>query len=631
MESHSTWNRSRTTEIHVPLLIALAGSALLAAGGSSAQQPPPEAAPPAITADTFKPNTPGNPTGRPNPIAVPPGQEQAILPPRTPRYFQKIFHQFLQAPLPAEIFQQGGVPAVIPEYEVDPDASGRTASYQPLGPTTTAGNAFFQSLGNNGRTCVTCHLPPNAMSVSVENINARWIATTGNDPIFAPVDGADCPNKVAPSNGRAAHSMLLDRGLFRIFLAIPDNPEFTVTVLHDPTDSAATQPPFNKDGCNTDPTYAAPPDSNGNPVPTLSMYRRPRIAGNLMYVQTTRSDVDNGGAAPPAAGVVELSLANPNPATDPIQPSPPPNPVPPLNVDGVVIDPGTGRPVSGNIMWDGREPTFERQAFDATLGHAQAKNPPTDTQVAQMVQFELGIFNAQVWDAWAHQLNGKGALGGPIYLSDGMPGLPPQTAGATFPLFDDWASLPATADRAAQRASVARGEVIFETRTFAINGVAGLTNIGAVKAQQLGTCASCHNQVNTGNDSFVAAQHDIGIGGTSPAPGAPPVTGAPNTFPQPSTLLPIFELDCTASGKTTVYQGPKVVTNDPGLAMITGKCADIGRFTVPQLRGLAARAPYFSDGSAATLLDVVSFYNTRFSIGLSLQDEQDLVAFLRSL
>jgi cytochrome c peroxidase len=630
MASHSTGDRSHISDIHLSLLTALLGPALLVSGASSAQQPPPEAAPPAITADTFKANIPGNSTGHSKPIAVPVGQEQSILPPRTPRYFQKIFHQFLQAPLPAEIFQQGGVPAAIPEYEVDPDASGRTASYQPLGPTPTASNAFFQSLGNNGRTCVTCHLPPNAMSVSVQNINARWIATTGNDPIFAPVDGADCPNKVAPTNSRAAHSMLLDRGLFRIFLAIPDNPEFTVTVLHDPTDSATTQPPFNNDGCNTDPTFAAPPDSNGTPVPTLSMYRRPRIAGNLMYVQITRSDVDNGGATPPTTGA-ELSLANPNPATDPIQPLPPLNPVPPLDVDGFVIDPTTGRAISGNIMWDGREPTLEHQATDATLGHAQATNPPTDTQVAEMVQFELGIFNAQVWDAWAHQLNENGALGGPIYLSNGMPGLPPQVAGATFPLFDDWAGLPAAADRAAQRASVARGEVIFETRTFAINGVAGLTNIGTVKAQQLGTCSSCHNQVNTGNDSFVAAEHDIGIGGTSPAPGASPVPGAPNTFPQPSTLLPIFELDCTASGKTTVYQGPKVVTNDPGLAMITGKCADIGRFTVPQLRGLAARAPYFSDGSAATLLDVVSFYNTRFSIGLSLQDEQDLVAFLRSL
>jgi cytochrome c peroxidase len=39
------------------------------------------------------------------------------------------------------------------------------------------------------------------------------------------------------------------------------------------------------------------------------------------------------------------------------------------------------------------------------------------------------------------------------------------------------------------------------------------------------------------------------------------------------------------------------------------------RFTVPQLRGLAARAP--CDGSAATLLDVVTFYNNRFRIQLS--------------
>jgi cytochrome c peroxidase len=630
MASHLTGNRFNIAHIRLPLIIALLGPALLISRGSSGQQPPPAVAPPAITADSFKTDAAGHSTGHSKPITVPPGQEQSILPPGTPPYFRKIFHQFLQAPLPAEIFQQGGVPAVIPEYEVDPDASGRTASYQPLGPTTTSSNAFFQSLGSNGRTCVTCHLPPNAMSVSTENINSRWNATTGNDPIFAPVDGADCPNKPAPINSRAAHSMLLDRGLFRIFLPIPDNPEFTVTVLHDPTDSATTQPPFNKDGCNTDPTYAAPPDSSGKPVPTLSMYRRPRIAGNLTYVQITRSDVDNGGAPP--AGGTELSLANPNPATDPIQPVPPPNPVPPLIVQGVKIDPGTGRAISGNIMWDGREPTLEQQAIDATHGHAQATTTPSDSQVAEMVQFELGIYNAQVWDAWAHQLNDKGALGGPIYLSNGTPGLSPQVAGATFPLFDDWSSLPVTVDRAAQRASVARGEVIFETRTFSINGVAGLTNIGAVKAQQLGTCSSCHNQVNTGNDSFVAAQHDIGVGGTSPAPGAPPVSPPPpTTFPQPSTELPIFELDCTASGKTTVYQGPKVVTNDPGLAMITGKCADIGRFTVPQLRGLAARAPYFSDGSAATLLDVTSFYNTRFGIGLSNQDEQDLVAFLRSL
>jgi cytochrome c peroxidase len=164
---------------------------------------------------------------------------------------------------------------------------------------------------------------------------------------------------------------------------------------------------------------------------------------------------------------------------------------------------------------------------------------------------------------------------------------------------------------------------------FTINGVAGLNNIGTVKPPQTGTCSTCHNQANTGNDSFPAAQHDIGIGGTKTAPGAAPPPGAPTTIPRPSTELPIFKLTCNA-GKSTVYQGPTVVTNDPGLAMITGLCADIGRFTVPQLRGLAAR-PYFSDGSAATLLDVVTFYNNRFVTGLSNQDIQDLVAFLRNL
>jgi cytochrome c peroxidase len=65
--------------------------------------------------------------------------------------------------------------------------------------------------------------------------------------------------------------------------------------------------------------------------------------------------------------------------------------------------------------------------------------------------------------------------------------------------------------------------------------------------------------------------------------------------------------------------------------MITGQCADIGKLKGPILRGLAARAPYFHNGSAATLRDLVEFYNQRFSIGLTNQQKSDLVAFLNSL
>src|SRR5207244_1479224 len=84
----------------------------------------------------------------------------------------------------------------------------------------------------------------------------------------------------------------------------------------------------------------------------------------------------------------------------------------------------------------------------------------------------------------------------------------------------------------------------------------------------------------------------------------------------------------TLRNKTT---GATVRTTDPGRAMITGKWKDIGRIKGPILRGLTSRAPYFHNGSAATLADVVEFYNIRFGIGFTDQEKADLVAFLSSL
>ncbi|HEX2456062.1 MAG TPA: hypothetical protein VHI99_20350, partial [Vicinamibacterales bacterium] len=77
--------------------------------------------------------------------------------------------------------------------------------------------------------------------------------------------------------------------------------------------------------------------------------------------------------------------------------------------------------------------------------------------------------------------------------------------------------------------------------------------------------------------------------------------------------------------------GETIETTDLGRAMITGKWRDIGKFKGPVLRGLAARAPYFHNGAAATLEEAVDFYNTRFAIGLTAREKADLVAFLRAL
>jgi len=77
--------------------------------------------------------------------------------------------------------------------------------------------------------------------------------------------------------------------------------------------------------------------------------------------------------------------------------------------------------------------------------------------------------------------------------------------------------------------------------------------------------------------------------------------------------------------------GQTFYTTDPGKALITGQCSDIGRGKGLILRGLAARAPYFHNGAAANLSQVVNFYNQRFQINLSSQQMQDLINFLQTL
>jgi cytochrome c peroxidase len=88
--------------------------------------------------------------------------------------------------------------------------------------------------------------------------------------------------------------------------------------------------------------------------------------------------------------------------------------------------------------------------------------------------------------------------------------------------------------------------------------------------------------------------------------------------------LPVYTLRNISTQET-------LRTTDPGRAMTTGKWADISKFKGPILRALAARAPYFHNGSAATLDEVVQFYDTRFNIGFTAREKLDLVAFLRAL
>ena len=55
------------------------------------------------------------------------------------------------------------------------------------------------------------------------------------------------------------------------------------------------------------------------------------------------------------------------------------------------------------------------------------------------------------------------------------------------------------------------------------------------------------------------------------------------------------------------------------------------RVVVRTLRGLASRAPYFHDGSAATLEDVVEHYVRLRGLVLTARQKADLVAYLKTL
>jgi hypothetical protein len=284
------------------------------------------------------------------------------------------------------------------------------------------------------------------------------------------------------------------------------------------------------------------------------------------------------------------------------------------------------------VMWDGRESSpattilqdLAQQADDATVGHAQAARHLTPAEKQAIVAFETALYTAQAVSDDAGALRAAGAKGGPVALAaepffigiNDPIGLNPtgqRFDPRAFTLFDAWMTASGAArDVRLARLAIARGQEVFNTRPIVIAGVAGLNGQTFPNGVTLpdpftGTCTTCHDAPNAGDHS-VKAPLNIGL------------TDAVRR----TADLPLYTLRRIATGETTQ-------TTDPGRAMVTGKWADIGKFKGPVLRGLAARAPYFHNGSAATLEDVVDFYESRFNLQLTAQERADLLAFLRAL
>lgn len=459
---------------------------------------------------------------------------------------------------------------------------GRLGVLMTAGAIDTQGHPFFTPLGSNGRACVTCHQPANAMSLSVAMLRARWRVTAGRDPVFTAIDGSNNPS--LPQDKEASHSLLLNRGLFRVGLPWPPRPiagraltpEFTIEVVSDPT------------GVNFDPTYGLK-----SRQPTISVFRRPRPVANLKYVMTPDEifNIKTG----------ELTAR----------------------------DPDTGELVGMNLMADSRHLTLKQQAIAAYVDHQEGQSDLASQDVRAIVDFESQVYVAQAVNRLGRSLveaNGPPGLG-PRAMADGrVHVLANNPRDPVFRTFEPWMKpgrLPADLSMAERelRGSIARGSDIFLLRQFWLRDVAHINSIGLGNPIKR-TCTTCHNAQMTGMD-LAPGWVDVGTANY-------PTWTEPPVFSDKAEL-PVFKITCDRAAPPHPYLGRTIYTTDPGRALITGRCNDVGSLVMGQFRGLAARAPYFSNGSAATLRELVDFYDRRFDMKLSETEKQDLVNFLSVL
>jgi len=344
------------------------------------------------------------------------------------------------------------------------NSTGVAATFSTAGKIDLTG-PFFQNLGTNGRACVSCHQPDAGWTITPANVQTRFEATGGTEPIFRTNDGSNSPTADVSTVDarRSAYSMLLSKGLIRIGIGMPPNQfvstaEFELVAVDDPYGYASAS--------------------------ELSLFRRPLPSTNLKFLSTVMVDGRETFKDPASQDCI-LGTTN----------------------------------CFASIHFD-----LADQSNAATTGHAQAAQPLTTAQREAIVIFENTLFTAQVFDNEAGDLTARDALGGPQYLSQrnfyfGINDVVSNDyrTGAlfsprVFKLYDAWDTLDrggGDASRNEARRAVARGQALFNSKPIQITGVKGINDDLGVKVFS-GTCTTCHDTPNSGNHS-IPAPLDIGL------------------------------------------------------------------------------------------------------------------------
>jgi cytochrome c peroxidase len=471
-------------------------------------------------------------------------------------------------------------------------------------------NEFFQSsFGTNGQACVTCHQPAQGFTVHVAVIDQTFATSGLTDPLFRLNDTANDPNGNLSTGN---FSLILNRGVARIGKTFAANPNFGIEPQS--TSKFGTLPLGPVTNTN-DPQH---PGQN-----TLSLFRRPLVNTNVHLDSSVlwdgRSSIGNMRAQ--VIGAAQTLLLATNPSND--------------DADQVAA-----------FMLG----VYSDQSFDTAAG-TDANGNCTFTQPGQLCGAQNTSANGAV--AGVNNLLSFG-------LSDAVPCNTPSTANllqascATnvpgYTLFDAWKNLPSNTGINAGRASVARGQEIFNSRNLTIpaGGIAGLSEAPGATIH----CTTCHSKSNLGNNTDATLFVRVGTDSldiinkliTNPGNASPETVADLRVYADSLHVgsLPLYCLrpnsDPTpfsgpggvACGNDPVNHPGDIRTTDPGHAMVSGAIADVGEFKPPVLRGLAARSPYFHAGMADNIQMLVHFYNARFQIGLTEDEVNDLGAFLEA-
>ena len=351
----------------------------------------------------------------------------------------------------------------LPNMFSSKNSHGKDATYSTAGLIDLT-NPFFKSLGSNGRSCGSCHIPSQGWTITPQGVQKLFDDTEGLDPLFRLVDGANAPDAPVSTleERRKAYSMLLEKGNIRVGIGIPGTAEFELIEVDDPYGFASAD--------------------------QLSLFRRPMPTTNLKFLSTVMWDGRETTLMPGSTDCISGTTTCFSP-----------------------------------VPFD-----LSTQSNHATLGHAEALRELTGAEREAIVAFESGLFTAQIHDNKAGDLTKEKADGGPKKLkkqeyhfgiNDTLVG-DYQTHKPFNPnvmsLYDSWNKFnknKSSNSTKNARAAIARGQALFNTKPIQIAGVKGINDDLSVSVLP-GTCTTCHNTPNSGNHS-TPMPLDIGIADAS--------------------------------------------------------------------------------------------------------------------